>query len=114
MEVREISIHFRTQSLIPMKRGDRVTEKVKITLTAKVKIMPSPEQADRLIQTLRAYRQACNRVSQLVFESKMLSLPGLHKVVYRDLRSTFALRSQMAQSVMKTVVARYKSVKSNG
>jgi len=97
-----------------VKRGDGVLEKVKVTLTAKVKIMPSPEQAEQLMQTLRAYRQACNRVSQLVFESRMLAVPGLHKVVYRDLRSTFALRSQMAQSVMKTVVARYKSVKSNG
>ena len=93
-----------------MKRGDIL----KVTLTAKVKILPTDEQADRLLQTLRAYRLASNFVSSLVFETKMLSVSSLHKILYRELRSAFALRSQMAQSVLKTVVARYKSLVGNG
>src|SRR5690348_4514646 len=76
--------------------------------------MPTVEQADRLLQTLRAYRQASNFVSTLVFQTKMLSVSSLHKIIYRELRSAFALRSQMAQSVLKTVVARYKSLVGNG
>jgi len=91
----------------------KVNEKAKVTLTAKMKIMPSTEQADQLLRTLRAYRLASNFVSQLVFETKTLSILSLHKRMYRELRATFALRSQMAQSVMKTVVARYKSLISN-
>jgi len=93
-----------------VKRGDAMM----VTLTAKVKIMPTLEQADRLLQTSRAYRQACNFVSRLVFEKKILSMVVLHTMVYRELRAIFSLRSQMAQSVLKTVVARYKSLVSNG
>ncbi|HIW34357.1 MAG TPA: transposase [Candidatus Paenibacillus intestinavium] len=85
----------------------------KMTLTAKIKIMPTTEQAEQLLQTLRAYRDACNDVSSLVFESKIMSVVSLHKQCYRHLRQTYSLRSQMAQSVFKTVVARYKSLNSN-
>lgn len=35
-------------------------------------------------------------------------------MTYKTLRFDFSLRSQMAQSVMKTVIARYKSAKTNG
>src|SRR5690606_16871823 len=38
---------------------------------------------------------------------------ALHKQAYRHLRETYALRSQMAQSVLKTVIARYRSLKGN-
>lgn len=85
----------------------------KITLTAKIKILPTPEQAKQLLQTLRTYRDACNTVSHLVFASRMLSVVSLHQQTYRHLRQAFALRSQMAQSVLKTVVARYKSLNSS-
>jgi putative transposase len=86
---------------------------LKITLTAKVKIIPTSEQSHWLQQTLAAYRKACNFVSTIVFEKKELSQKKLHLAMYRELRSDFSLRSQMAQSVMKTVIARYKSLQSN-
>src|SRR5690606_14916314 len=72
--------------LIPVKRGDSMSEKVKVTVTAKVKKIPSPEQADRLIQTLRAYQQACNQVSQLVFELKKLEYDLVWRRDYSLLR----------------------------
>ena len=34
-----------------------------------------------------------------------------NKVLYTNLRSLFMLKSQMAQSVIRTVIARYKTVK---
>jgi putative transposase len=98
------NLHF------PVKRGDTM----KVILTAKVKINPSPEQMNGLLRTSHAYRQASNFVAQIVFERKILSATILHTMIYRELRATFSLRSQMAQSVIKTVVARYKSLVSNG
>ena len=50
---------------------NRQMEKIKVTLTAKLKLDPTPEQVDRMLQTLRAYRQACNHVSQTVYETKI-------------------------------------------
>lgn len=87
---------------------------MKMTITAKVKINPTSEQIELLKKTLDAYRTGCNYVSSLVFETKQLAQAKLHKATYGSLRSTYLLRSQMAQSVMKTVIARYQSLKSNG
>ncbi len=45
-------------------------------------------------------KKACNFVSTVVFDTKNLSQASLHKVTYQTLRSDYAMRSQMAQSVM--------------
>ncbi|AJY75422.1 RNA-guided endonuclease InsQ/TnpB family protein [Paenibacillus beijingensis] len=87
---------------------------MQMTITAKIKINPTSEQIELLRNTLHAYRTGCNYVSALVFETKQLAQAKLHNITYERLRSCFSLRSQMAQSVMKTVIARYQSLKSNG
>ena len=84
------------------------------TITAKVQIYVQEEQAESLRITTKAYRKACNYLSEKVFSSKELNQSNLNGLYYKDLRSRFGLKSQMAQSVMKTVIARYKSAKSNG
>jgi len=85
-----------------------------LTITAKIKIEPSPEQIQLLIETMAAYKSGCNFVSGVIFSTGVLSLVPVHNDTYRPLREKFALKSQMAQSAMKTVIARYRSAKSNG
>lgn len=85
-----------------------------MTITAKIKIDVTPEHEIALKETTFAYRKACNYVSRVVFETKELVQARLHKSTYGELRSTYGMKSQMAQSVMKTVIARYKTNKSNG
>ena len=87
---------------------------MQITVTAKIKINPTKEDMSILKDTQIAYKKACNFVSDEVFETKNLSQAKLHKITYEPLRADFKMRSQMAQSVMKTVIARYKSTQSNG
>ncbi|MDQ6423194.1 transposase [Paenibacillus sp. LHD-117] len=84
------------------------------TITAKIKIMPTESQIQALQETIVAYRQGCNLVSALVFETREVKQSALHRMAYRALRNMFGLRSQMAQSAMKTVTARYKTIQSNG
>ena len=84
------------------------------TITAKVQIYVQEEQVESLVITTKAYRRACNFLSEKVFISKELNQVKLNNLYYKELRNFFGLKSQMAQSVMKTVIARYKSVKSNG
>lgn len=43
-----------------------------LTITAKVKINPILEQIGLLQETLKAYRNGCNFVSQIIFETKEL------------------------------------------
>jgi putative transposase len=85
-----------------------------VTVTAKIKIKPTDSQIGALHQSMIAYRQGCNLVSDVVFDSGELKQPALHRMTYQTLRSTIGLRSQMAQSVMKTVIARYKTIRNSG
>ncbi len=87
---------------------------MELTLTAKVRLYPDPEQVAILQQTVDAYRQGCIWVSGIVETTHCLQQTVLHAKTYRPLRTQFGLRSQMAQSVIKTVMARYKSVLGNG
>lgn len=84
------------------------------TVTSKIQIYVSPNEAESLLFTGKAYQRACNFLSEKVFESKELRQPKLNNLYYKEIRGRFGLKSQMAQSVMKTVIARYKSAKSNG
>ncbi len=87
---------------------------MEMTITAKIKIKPTLEQQSLLQDTVRAYQKGCNFVSSLVFQTKEIAQLKLHKMTYGVLRKEYSLRSQMAQSVIKMVIARYKSAQSNG
>lgn len=85
-----------------------------ITMTAKIQLYVNESQAESLRLTSKAYQKACNWLSEKVFSSKNLNQAQLNKLFYQELRQQFGLKSQMAQSVMKTVIASYKSARSNG
>ena len=81
-----------------------------MTLTAKIQVLVSPAEKSLLDNTLSAYRNACNYVSAHVFRTHDLKQLSLNKALYAHLRERFCLRSQMAQSVIKTVIAKYKTI----
>ena len=61
---------------------------------------------------MEQYRQACNFVSQYIFDNQFdLTYQSLNKKLYSDLRGLFGLKFQLAQSFIKTTIARYKTVK---
>jgi len=83
-----------------------------LTKTIKLRINVSPEQELLLRQMTEQYRQACNFVSKHIFENQFdLAYQSLNKKLYSNLRSQFGLKSQLAQSTIKTAIARYKTVK---
>jgi putative transposase len=87
---------------------------MELTITAKIKILPNEEQKELLLQTIRAIKEGLNYVSEIVFETKVLGQAKLIKMTYEELRLGYGLRSQMAQSVARAVIAKYKSVQSHG
>lgn len=84
-----------------------------ITITAKIQIITSDTDKVLLNDTMAAYRDACNFVSNHIFLTHDLKQFSLNKVLYATLREKFGLKSQMAQSVLKTVIARYKTILEN-
>lgn len=84
-----------------------------ITITAKIQISAADNDKVLLNETMSVYRDACNYVSDYVFRTHDLKQHSLNKALYATLRSRFGLKSQMAQSVFKTVIARYKTILEN-
>ena len=84
-----------------------------MTVTAKIQISVSGTDRALLDNTISVYRDACNYVSDYIFRTHDLKQFSLNKVLYSDLRERFGLKSQMAQSVFKTVTARYKTILEN-
>ncbi|MCI7600725.1 MAG: transposase [Megasphaera sp.] len=83
-----------------------------LTKTIKLRIHVTPEQEVLFRQMTEQYRQACNFVSRYIFDNQFdLAYQNLNKELYGDLRSLFGLKSQLAQSCIKTTIARYKTVK---
>ena len=84
-----------------------------ITITAKIQISATADDKVLLNKTMSVYSDACNYVSDYVFQTHNLKQFSLNKALYAELRERFGLKSQMAQSVFKTVIARYKTVLEN-
>ena len=85
---------------------------MKIALTSKLRItFQSKDDRKSTFDTLIAYRDACNYVSQYIFNHDfVLKQSKLQSTIYHELRKKFGLKSKMTQSVFKTVIARYKTV----
>ena len=71
-----------------------------LTKTIKLHLYTNSEQ----------YRRTCNFVSQYIFDNDFeLNSVKLNKVLYREIRSKFTLKSQLVQSTFRTATARYKT-----
>lgn len=85
-----------------------------LSLTAKLKLYPTKEQQQFLLQTLHAAKEALNFVSRVAHANRHPSAVNLQKMVYDELRSTYGMRSQMACSLCRVVSGTYKSMQANG
>jgi putative transposase len=102
-------LHQYLASGIPMKLWYSVC--MNCTLTAKLKLLTTPQQFRALRQTQLAYRDALNYVSRYAFaHGKMSNKVGLQDGTYRDVRARFGLPAQMACSAPRQVGATYKAL----
>ena len=107
----------------------KTTTQDTLALTMRLKILPqSQKQIDTFNQSMIAYRDACNVVSQYIFDNipqaidshslqSLLSYVNLQmtakindKRIYEIFRDQFQLPSQLACEVFKTVITNYKTV----
>lgn len=71
----------------------------------------NPADVSKMVESQEAYRLACNHVSEYIFTHGFpLNATDVTKRLYHDLRDIYQLKSQMAQSSVRTVIARYKTV----
>ena len=83
------------------------------TVTAKIQIKADKQTTKLIEQSMSVYMQACNFVAEYVDNTHQLKQIPLQKAVYEDLRNNFGLMSQMACNVPRTVIAKFKTSKTN-
>jgi putative transposase len=84
---------------------------MKQQLTAKLKLIVTPDEFRVLRQTQLAYRDALNFVSRYAFaHSKTSNALRLQKETYYDVRRQFGIPAQMACNIPRQVGATYKAL----
>lgn len=73
-----------------------------------VKLMPTTEQHDALLQTMERFNAACNAIAEIAFEHKTANKIRLQQLVYDDIRKNFGLSSQMTVRAIAKTCEAYK------
>lgn len=77
-------------------------------LTANIKLNPSIEQHQKLLDVLVACNDACNYISEFAFQNKIFGQFKLHKSIYYVIREKFNLSAQMTVRSIAKVADSYK------
>lgn len=83
------------------------------TITAKLQILVNPSDKQILCDTMKSYSDACNYVSEYIYKTHNLSRYSVQEDTYYQVREIYGLRSQMAVSCVRTVIAKYKTILEN-
>ena len=83
------------------------------TITAKIQILVNPSDKQMLCDTMKTYSDACNYVSDYIYKTHNLSRYSIQEDTYYQVREIYGLRSQMAVSCVRTVIAKYKTILEN-
>ena len=78
-------------------------------LTTKVKLNPTAEQRKLLLDTMELYNKACNRISEMAFNSNTKKQFDIHRLCYNSIRQEFpSLSSQMVVRAIAKVSGQLK------
>ena len=77
-------------------------------MTAKVRLLTTPEQHATLLATLERANEACNWLSQLAWDTKTFRQFALHKIGYYDAKERFKLSAQVVVRCEAKVADAYK------
>ena len=83
------------------------------TITSKLQILVNPSEKQILCDTMKAYSDACNYISEYIYKTHNLSRYSVQEDTYYQVREVYGLRSQMAVSCVRTVIAKYKTILEN-
>jgi predicted transposase len=80
--------------------------------TMLLKLAPTTEQAQALLETMYAFNEAANYVASIAWASKTANKFELQKMVYGELRTTYKLAAQLAIRCISKANEAYKRDKS--
>ena len=75
-------------------------------LTLKIKLLPTDEQANLILDTMKQANTVCNAISDVAWQEKIFNNFKLHHKVYHSYKATFNLSSQkLIMQISKFAVA---------
>lgn len=77
-------------------------------LTLKIKLLPTDEQANLLLDTMKEANTVCNAISDVAWQEKIFNNFKLHHKIYHSYKATFNLSSQMLIRQISKVADAYK------
>jgi IS605 OrfB family transposase len=77
-------------------------------LTLLVKMSPTPEQHQTLLETMERFNKACNDIAEVAYQNRLANKWTLHKLVYYRIREQYGLSAQMTVRAISKVVEAYK------
>lgn len=77
-------------------------------LTLKIKLLPSKEQADLLLKTIKEANAVCNTISEIAWEKKVFNQFKIHSEVYHTMKSSSNLSAQVLVRCISKVADAYK------
>lgn len=78
-------------------------------LTVKVKLLPTEDEKQSLLRTMKQFNAACNYISKAAFEGSVFGQVTLHRLLYRNVRDQFGLSAQFAVRAIGKVNESYKA-----
>src|SRR5436309_5073132 len=80
--------------------------------TMLLKLAPTTQQHQALLDTMHAFNAAANYVAEIAFSEKSANKFALQKLVYGELRTTYKLAAQLAIRAISKASEAYKRDKS--
>ena len=82
-------------------------------LTLKIKLLPTDEQANLLLETMKEANAVCNAISEVAWQERISNNFKLHHEVYHAYKATFKLSSQILIRCIAKVADAYKLDRKN-
>ena len=79
-----------------------------VKLTAKVRLKPTDEQAELLLQTMQEANAACDRISVWAWDNKTFGQYKIHHGTYHDIKASTRLSAQAVVRCVSKVADSYK------
>jgi|WetSurMetagenome_2_1015567.scaffolds.fasta_scaffold747569_1 putative transposase len=77
-----------------------------------LKLEPTEEQHELFLDTMHRFNEACNAISEVVFEMYCANKLNVHKATYYDKRAKSGLSSHLTIKAVSNVCEAYKRDKS--
>ena len=77
-------------------------------LTLQIKLLPTQEQRNLLLDTIKEANTTCNKISETIWNTKVFNRYNAQRLVYHNIRNTTHLSAQMVVRCISKVTDAYK------